>query len=332
MPAGSKDIDMHEQTQLIVGDVGGTNGRFSVANLSETGELLGFESSYSYLSADFSSLRRMLKAYLQDLGPDRPDRARLAIAGPTTDREGHLTNLGWAASARKLEQELELGAVHFLNDFQALAFSAPCLNAGDSVVVKEGLKASAGPISVMGPGTGFGVSLLLPVSKFNHVISTEGGHMTYSPVSELEVELGEYLKARVSHVSVESLLCGNGLSEIYGFLQWKYKDQGPKMTPPEVTVAAMEGHNELAREAVSMFVAILGSAAGDIALVHGATGGVYLGGGILPRIQPLLLDSDFAKRFVDKGPMQDYLEQIPVELIVANNAALIGSAVSAGYE
>lgn len=312
--------------QIIVGDIGGTNGRFAVATVSPEGDVRSLNQRRQYFSADYSSLAEMLKAYLGDLGCERPGEAHLAIAGPTSARQGHLTNLGWEVSASALEHSHGFRTVKLLNDFHALAAAAPGLSKQETLAIKSGERGDGGPISVMGPGTGFGVSLVIPIEGGHHVVSTEGGHMVFSPVSDLELELTEYLRQHCAHVSLETLFCGSGLARIYGFFAAKGGRIDTCRAPADITSSAMDGSDPLSVESVRLFVSMLASAAGDIALVHGATGGVVLGGGILPRIKPFLSDSDFEERFVAKGPMQGYLEKISVDLITCQNATLVGTA------
>lgn len=318
-----------EQTEpIIVGDIGGTHGRLGVAHFPPGQALPRIEQLHIYMSADYQGLDEMLEAFLDDLKSQTPIVARLAIAGPTSDRVGHLTNLGWPVDAGELEGALGLENVALLNDFGALALAAAHLRAPHVVRLKEGASQSDKPISVMGPGTGFGVALLAPCRGQWTVVPTEGGHTNFSPTTDLEYELARFLGQGGKHVSTENVLCGDGLVRIYRFLALRSGGEPATCSPAEVGALALANPDSLWRKATLLFLAILGGAAGDIALVHGATGGVCFGGGVLPKIADLIPESDLVERFVEKGPMKSYLQDIPIDLIVSQDAALIGAAIA----
>ncbi|WP_417451034.1 glucokinase [Kordiimonas sp.] len=312
----------------VVADIGGTNGRFGVARFLPGEQKPRIEHVRVFACAEHLSISDMLGKYLNELKGERPRLARLAIAGPTTARHGRLTNISWQADAASLEVEHHLENVTLLNDFGALAGGCQFLEDGiDYVSLKKGVDIAAGPISVMGPGTGFGVALLVPVDGEWITVPTEGGNMAFAPTTRLEHDLTEHLRAEMGHVSVETFLCGEGIARIHRFLV-DYGGGGDRgLTPSEITRLAAEGGAPSCTRAVQLFLSIVGSSAGNIALAHGATGGVYLGGGILPKIMDMVPSSDLLRRFVAKGPMQPYLDRIPVKLITAKYAALIGAAV-----
>ena len=312
----------------VVADIGGTNGRFGLARFLPGDHKPHIEKVSVFACAENSGVSEMLGRYLGELGSARPELARLAIAGPTNDRHGRLTNLGWQADATTLEADHGLKNVTLLNDFGALAGACQFLEEGvDYISLKKGEEDSHGPISVMGPGTGFGVALLVPVKGEWITVPTEGGNMAFAPSTRLEHDLTEHLRAEMGHVSVETFLCGEGIARIHRFLV-DYGGSGDRgLSPAEITKLAGEGGAPSCTRAVQLFLSIVGSSAGNIALAHGATGGVFLGGGILPKIVNMVSSSDLLRRFVAKGPMQPYLDRIPVNLITAKYAALIGSAV-----
>ncbi|WP_020401464.1 glucokinase [Kordiimonas gwangyangensis] len=312
----------------VVADIGGTNGRFGVARFLPGEHKPHIEKVTVYACAEHMSISDMLGKYLTALGDERPQLARLAIAGPTTARHGRLTNISWQADAASLEAEHGLKNVTLLNDFGALAGACQFLEEGvDYVSLKKGADDATGPISVMGPGTGFGVALLVPVAGDWVTVPTEGGNMAFAPTTRLEHDLTEHLRAEMGHVSVETFLCGEGIARIHRFLV-DYGGSGDRgLSPAEITKLAADGGAPSCTRAVQLFLSIIGSSAGNIALAHGATGGVFLGGGILPKIMGMVPSSDLLRRFVAKGPMQPYLDRIPVNLITAKYAALIGAAV-----
>ncbi|TNE60481.1 MAG: glucokinase [Alphaproteobacteria bacterium] len=312
----------------IVADIGGTNGRFGVARFTGAGKPV-IENVRVFSSGEHEGLAAMLDHYVRGLEGPHPKVAKLAIAGPTTAREGFLTNLGWSVSSDELEKEFGFTEALLLNDFGALARACLYLNAGtDFISLKDGKLEAKGPISVMGPGTGFGAALLVPSNDGWITVSTEGGYMAFAPSTRLEHDLTEHLKAELGYVCVEYLLCGEGLARIHRFLV-DYGGSGNRALPPaEISRLAAMGGAPSCTRAVQLFLAVLGSVAGDLALAHGATGGVFLGGGILPKIADMVAPSDLLRRFVAKGPMSPYLDRIPVRLITANNTALIGAAVA----
>ena len=304
---------------LVVADIGGTSARFALATPDEDAFRLAHITTYECRTAQ--GLAELLAHYLTELGDARPERACLAIAGPADGLTGVVTNLGWQVDADAMAQSLGLSHVLLANDFAALASAAPVLGEDATLLLKPGTARPDGPISVLGPGTGLGVALVVPHGGGFTTVSTEGGHMGFAPVTPAEIALCAHVHTQLPHVSIESLLCGAGLSRIHGFLS------GTAGLPAlEVSARALGGTDAHCAEAVGMFIAILGSVAGDVALVHGATGGVMIGGGIVPRLRRLLAGSAFCERFLAKEPMRALLEKMPVRLITAEHVALHGAA------
>lgn len=304
---------------LVVADIGGTNARFALA--TPEGAAFGLSQISNYHCSSARGLGELLGRYLRELGDARPERACLAIAGPNDGRKGIVTNLGWQVDADVLAREAGLSHVLLANDFAALASAAPALGENETLLLKPGTARADGPISVLGPGTGLGVALVVPHGGGFTTVSTEGGHMGFAPVTPAEITLCAHVREQLPHVSIESLLCGAGLTRIHGFVS------GIAGLPAsEVSARALAGTDAHCVEAVQMFIGILGSVAGDVALVHGATGGVVIGGGIVPRLLPLLAESAFCERFLAKEPMRALLEKMPVRLITAEHVALRGAA------
>lgn len=308
----------HRQA-LVVADIGGTNARFALATPDEGAFRLAHITSYACHTAQ--SLGELLGRYLAELGDARPECACLAIAGPNDGRTGIVTNLGWQVDADAMAQSLGLSHVLLANDFAALASAAPALGEDATLLLKPGITRPDGPISVLGPGTGLGVALVVPHGGGFTTVSTEGGHMGFAPVTPEEIALCAHVRGQLPHVSIESLLCGAGLTRIHGFVS-----RSAGLPASEVSARALAGTDAHCVRAVEMFIAILGSVAGDVALVHGATGGVMIGGGIVPRLRPLLAGSAFCERFLAKEPMRALLEKMPVRLIIAEHVALHGAA------
>ncbi len=202
---------------------------------------------------------------------------------------------------------------------------APELPEPDTVLVRAADGQAGAPISVIGPGTGLGVALVLDEPGGLITVGTEGGHMAFAPGNALEVALWQHLAERHEFVYAELLLSGDGLCRIHDFLVAEHGDGSAGLSAADITDAALAGDASCERT-VMMFLAVLGSVAGDVALCHGALGGVYLGGGIVRRVIPLLERSEFCDRFLAKGRMHDYLADIPVRLITAEQIARRGAA------
>lgn len=336
---------MAEQKEyVLLADIGGTNARLGIAEITPAdapvAEITGFK---SVRCADYPNLGALLEAYLSTLPHPltaaTATHACMAIAGPirteVRGETGSITNSGWQVDSEALAQRFHWSHVRLLNDFGALAYSVPYLPATDLVRIHAGVAAERGPISVIGPGTGFGVALLVPEPEQRRwqVITTEGGHASFAPTTRREAQLCDYLGGFERHLAVENIVSGSGIATIYNALTALSGDVAGTDTdaehvpaPNEISQRALAGEDPLCVETMTLFCDILGGVAGNIALTHGATGGVFLGGGILPKIQPLLLTSRFVERFSRKGMMSAYVERLPVNLIDSHHAALIGAA------
>lgn len=311
----------------LVGDIGGTNARFALAELEgptpHVGEAVGLK------VADYPRATDAIAAFLAARGLDRPPAvAVIAVAGPVRRGAIDFTNSDWLLSEADL---LALGCdqARLINDFAALALAAPLLAGADlRAVGPEEAGPSGGTIAVLGPGTGFGVSALVRDDRGEAVLSTEGGHVGFAPTDEVEVELLRRLSARHGRVSVERILSGAGLDELHECLRAMDGLPPEPVAPARITAAALAG-DPAALRSVERFCAILGGVAGDFALAYGATGGVLVAGGIAPRIIDILQASAFRARFEDKGRFRDYLAAVPTRVIVRPHAALLGAARAA---
>ena len=313
-------------TDLIVADIGGTNARFAIARCGATGQGISLRAIRDYRNAGLVAFDDVFALYLDDLDEAAPPHACFGIAGPVQSGHGRITNLGWVLDTGQLQQRFGISDVMLVNDFEALAWMLPQLPVGATTAVIDAPAPPAGPRSVIGPGTGFGVSLVVESGRERVVVSTECGHMSFAPCTRMERDLKAFLEPMLGHVSVESLLSGAGLVRIHDFLI-EYAGSGSSVAnPADITAAALDGSQPSCARAVQVFLSIMGSVAGDIALAHGATGGIFLGGGVLPRIAALIPASNFRERFVDKGPMRYYLARIPVRLITEPYIALQGVA------
>jgi len=311
---------------ILVADIGGTNARLAIATLLEgSGPVISnFE---TFPCSDYSELDDILQAYKTSLGGNLPKRACLAVAGPIIDRTAHITNLGWHLDATRLEHDFGFDSLLLVNDFAALARSTTTLVAEDLLPLRDCAPVTGGPVSVMGPGTGFGLALLVHHRSGYTVVSAEGGHVSFVPHGDLETKVWASLQKSIGRVTVETLLSGVGLMRIYRELCHMHETTPLNYDPRTISYQALEHDDEICLQTLGVFCSMLGSVTGDIVLSHGATGGVFLGGGILPKIADFFLESDFVERFLDKPPMQKFVSKIPVNLIIAPDAALKGAAL-----
>lgn len=311
----------------LVADIGGTNARFGLIDES------GIRDQRIFRCADFASAEAAADAYLAAVAPAvRPRLGAFCVAGPITGDRIEITNLPWTFSIAAVRDALGLDRLEVINDFTAVALSVPRLGPGDRMQVGEGAPEPGRVVGVIGPGSGLGVSGLVPGPRGWTALSGEGGHTTMAPVGDREGAVLGFLRKRYDHVSAERVLSGPGIVNLYEALTVLDGREPAPMTPAEVTAAALDGSNAHAVEAVEMFCAMLGTVAGNLALTLGARGGVYVAGGIVPKLGPFFAHSRFRKRFVEKGRMRDFLAPIPTYVVTHPLPAFLGlaEAVSRG--
>ncbi|CAM2915641.1 glucokinase [Brevundimonas diminuta] len=309
---------------LLVGDVGGTNARFALARMVNGRPRL--EHFESFPAETHPTFLDGVKAYL-DGCPVKPTGGVIAVAGPVTDGAIDLTNSPWRVSEGEL-QTLGLNPIRLINDFEALAWGAP-------IVPEDELASLGGPaqgdphaaIALVGPGTGFGVSALARDAHGREMaLPSEGGHACFAPGDEIEDEILRILRRRYDRVSIERLICGPGLLNLHRALAEIDGRETHIDDPAQITAQALDDPNSPCGATLARFCAMLGAVAGDIALTTGARGGVYIAGGIAPRILPFIQASPFRRRFERKGRFQDYMAAIPTKVILHKHAALLGAA------
>ncbi len=308
----------------LVGDIGGTNARFALVEAAAGRPSI--LQPRAYANKDYASPEEAIDAYLKDVGVERPAKAILAVAGPVTHGAMHFTNLDWEVSEERLRKVGGFHAARLLNDFAAQALGAPRLAPENLLRLGPEIPSpAAGPLAILGPGTGFGVAALLRQFGGETVLATEGGHAAFAPVDELEVEIWRRFMQRHGRVSVERILSGSGLYELYQALADIEGAPAPLEDQKAVHAAADAGE-PLAARTVERFCLILGSVAGDIALGLGARGGVYVTGGVAEKLADHLARGGFRERFEAKGRFQPYTGAIPTWLVQDPYAALIGAA------
>jgi len=309
----------------LMGDVGGTNARFALQ------EAPGAQPSQvkTYSVADYANIDGAMKAYLDQVVGPRPRQGAIGIANPIVGDFLRMTNSPWAFSIEAVRVVLGLDRLLFINDFTALALSLPSLQ--PEHLRRIGTAGEADPkgaIGLLGPGTGLGVSGLL-YDTAGHLVPLggEGGHVSLAPANAREDAVVAVLRERFGHVSAERALQGVGLVAVYEALCKIDGVPAASLDPAGVTAAAMAGTDARCVEVVELFFAFLGSVAGNLALTLGARGGVYIGGGIVPRLGDWIDRSTFRERFIAKGRFRGYLDAIPTWLIQAETSpALIGAA------
>jgi glucokinase len=306
----------------LVGDVGGTHARFALVDAQ--GHV---RNPRSFAAKQYASLADIIVEYLeQTAGRKHPPRAVIAVAGPVMDGEIEFTNLDWQVSEGDLLAQFEFEAVRLINDFAAQALACPLLEPDDLRVLGPELRAGNDcPMVVLGAGTGFGVAGLARGERGDVAIATEGGHAGFAPYDEVEIEVWRRLKARYGRVSIERLLSGPGLFDLYRALG-EIEAANAELADERGVIEAANAGDRLAGAAADRFCAILGAVAGDLALSFGARGGVFVSGGLAPRIADRLAASQFRARFEDKGRLSPFVTQIPTSLVLHPYPAIVGAA------
>jgi glucokinase len=314
--------------RVLVGDVGGTHARFAVVEPCESGPWRIL--CRSDLTERFPTFEEALRSYLERSGlTRRPRIAAIAVAGPVVAGNARFTNRGWDISERAL-RELGFERALLINDFAALTLAVDLLDEKHLHAIGREVKGVVGgTITILGAGTGFGVSCLARYADRAVPMPTEGGHMSFAPGNAEELAALELMwkQNQLGHVSVERILSGSGLEHLYRTLEQLAGRAVPTLSAAEISAAALRDEAG-PRAALTMFCSIFGAVAGDLALAHGARGGVYVAGGIAEKIEGFLVNSPFRRRFEDKGRLTAYVAEIPTRLIVNPDIALLGAARS----
>jgi glucokinase len=307
---------------VLVADIGGSNSRFAVATLTGGWPVLGDLASYP--NAGAAGLEAQVERYLAEHATVAPARACFAVAGPVTAGRARLTNRPWSIDAASLATTFAFRQVTLLNDFAALAHGLAFLPAGSSMVLQAGARGAQGPLAVLGPGTGLGAALVVSPGGQQRVVPTEAGHADFAPVGARDWALRDALAAAETPVTAERVLRGDGIAQLYRAL-----GGGERET---AAICARCGDDSRAAEAIAWYLELLGRFAGSFALTVGATGGVYLAGGVLPRLAGQLPGSAFLAGFNDRGPLADYARAVPLRLVTDPGAALGGAAIAAARD
>ncbi len=313
--------------EVVTADIGGTHARFAIANRAGNGDIsLAHETKLKV--ADFASLETAFEAFRAGVGRPLPGRASIALAAPTDVEVITLANNPWVIRPDQAANRLNLESIYFINDFAAVAhaISACPPDALEPIAGPRKPLPAEGAVSVVGPGTGLGVALLLTGPR-PRIVATEGGHTDYAPVDQVEDQILAQLRSRFRRVSVERVVAGTGLANIHAALAAIEGRAIPARDDAALWAAALDGTDALAVTAFDRWCLSLGSAVGDIALSQGA-GAVVLAGGMLPRVQHLLPQSGFHTRFKAKGRFEQLMAGIPILRMTHPEPGLLGAAAA----
>jgi glucokinase len=334
--------------RVLAGDIGGTKTLLAVCEVTLPGDRPGnlqvdVLASKRYDSRKYPGLGAICRSFAEEVAIGLPRLAAFGVAGPVANGRSHTTNLPWILDERDLAQTLGIDSVRLANDFHTLALGIQSVRPNQLVTLNEGVRAPKGPWAVIGAGTGLGEAIAtLSPSGQREVLATEGGHTSFAPRTELEIGVLRFLSQRHEHVSWERILSGDGLvnlaealSSITGLhlppaLAEAALHDRPN-APEQVTAAAWAG-DPLCQHVLELFCKLYGAETGNLALKTLATGGVFVAGGIAPRIIDSLTDGRFREAFIAKGRMRMLLEQMPVQVVLDADAGLLGAAVLAARQ
>lgn len=322
---------------LLAADVGGTKTLLQLYRLDATGKR--HELAQQQLQSNaYPSLEALAQQFIIESGEGNPDSACFAVAGPVKQygerQTARLTNLPWQLDNTQLGETLGIDRVALLNDFQAIGYSLNELAVGELVPLHQAEESDHGTKLLLGPGTGLGVCLLFPHPGGNVSHPSEGGHLAFAPCDETQQALLQFLLREQPRISYERILSGPGLVNIYRFLLQRdtiRNDRLLQQTDPAAAIgnAGLHDENETASEAITLFCRILGAFTGDLALTTLPQGGIYIAGGIAPRLLPRLQDGNFMETYSNKGRMRELVRGFPVNVITNTQSGLLGAATCA---
>lgn len=316
--------------RVLAGDIGGTNARLAIYDVED--ERYELESSETYPSQRFDSLAAIVRAFVSDRETE-VQRACFGVPGPVKGRRAQTTNLPWLVRAAELAASVGVDQVAVINDLEAQAHGIVTLASDDLVTLNAGDPRALGNRALIAAGTGLGQAGLFWDGENHHPFACEGGHTSFAPRGVVQTALLEYLSERFEHVSWERVVSGPGLVSLHDFLveHRRFKlpadhDVPDPEAPEAITESAMAGRCPVCVEALELFVQLYGAEAGNLALKIMARGGLYIGGGIAPKIIEVLKEPPFIEAFLAKGRMRPLLEAMPVRVILNERTALQGAA------
>ena len=319
-------------TIILAGDVGGTKTYLATYQPQDSGFEPLFETRYT--TRDYADTSALLAAFIEESG-HAPQRIVLGVPGPVRQLPVRAVNLPWIIDPEQIKRSLGIDEVHLLNDLQATSYGTRALREDDLYTLNAGEPDAEGNVAVIAAGTGLGEGGLVWTGQRHVSIASEGGHSTFSPSGDIEIELARYLSRQFDHVSWERVVSGPGLASVYDFLRerqperesaWLRDAMAEGDRSNAIAHAALEERCELAGEAMDFFVYLYGCEAGNLALKLMSTGGLFIGGGIAPKILTRLQQSRFMEGFLHKGRMRQALESVPVHVVLNDKTALLGAA------
>lgn len=311
--------------RILVADIGGTNARFGIAERTDQGDW-SIDHFVKFQGDDYPTFKGVLKTYLDPFGGSKPVHAIFSVAGPVSDGKVKLTNRDWSLDADDLSETFGFERAMIVNDFAAMTRCVPELGDNDFLHIKDGIAHADAPVLVAGPGTGFGVGYLVPIMSGGwQVLTTEGGHQAYAPQTDRELELLKTLRARFGFVSLEKVSSGSGMKDVHRAISERHGVEYSPLSPAVIREKAKQG-DPICLELCEIRASATMGAMGDMALSGGARGGVVLAGGVSERMIEFFRTDDAMSRFLKRGKRSDYMEDIPIRLLVNPRAALFGAA------
>ena len=322
IPHHQNSVSIDLEALSLVADIGATNARFALA-VTGSNELI---KPLTLLTNNFTSIISACSEYFNHIADLHPSRACIAVACPTSGDHVSLTNNSWSFSIEEVRKELNLERLMVVNDFKAMAAGVPHLTAEEVAQIGEGTPIPERTMSVIGPGTGLGVATVVQHEKGQIILEGEGGHVCFAPGNEREMDILRLLSRQFSRVSTERILSGDGINNLFQTLAEIDGVAPPDLSTSSIVERAISGSDSRCLEVMEIFCGVLGSFAGNLAMTLNPQGGVYIGGGIIPRIAKLLKDSSFRTRFEGKGRLSSFIKNVPTYLILTDHTALTGAA------
>ncbi len=324
---------------VLAGDIGGTKTNLAIYHATENG--LKVLQTGKYASAEYNSCVAILQQFLTDTNSPQPDRICLGVAGPVLNGKVNLTNLSWDIDINVVKKAMGVEAVFLLNDLESMAYGLAGLTEEDFITIHKGNENSTGNMAINAPGTGLGQAGLYWNGQNHFPFPTEGGHADFAPRTDVDFALLKFLQKEYGVVSWEKVVAGPAITDIYQFLRDVQKMEEPawlkdaleqsNLDSAVISGAAIEKKAAICVETMALFVKYLARESCNLVLKMKATGGLFLGGGIPPKIAPLLLQKEFMEHFMDCDRMQHMLEPIPIRIIKNDKTGLIGAAYYGAY-
>jgi glucokinase len=336
VPVAFKNYNADKKETILAGDIGGTKVNIALYQTGEKG--LTILRQQSFHSKDYSSLTAVIQQFT---GNDAlPEKICMAVAGPVIDGKVKITNLPWQLDSNAMRKELQVKNISFINDLEATAFGLAGLKPEQLSKLDEGNAEQHGNIAIIAPGTGLGEAGLYWDGKFYHPFATEGGHSAFASRTPLDFELYNWLAKQFNYICWEHVICGPGIHNIFRFLteekknkipEWLLKEMETEDPSAVISENAIAGKDEVCIQAMELFIRYLATESSSLVLKYKATGGLFLGGGIPPKILPLLKKDNWQQLFFESDRMETLLQQTPVNVILNEKTPLLGAVYYGAY-